>query len=929
MRRATVFYSLLYLIFSTSILWSQMDNKKRSKPAANTYKIGSWAKYYLLSAIEKAPLPVDNIIITIGPEEKVKDNRFYWWELKVSKTGDEYFHIRILSEKIPLISKDAPGKIKRYLLKEKGNKPIEYIDLATNEALLPKFGFVSELLPQPMHYTYFDKGWAQTGSYLGHVISFAEAGNEGTWLEWEQPMEIKLNPQLIIYMHGLVRDKEGRYIYEGDYTYIPLTEEEINELISLGLNCLSVDDEYEEMIYQKPVFYYKRFKEKSKIKYPEILYRSNYLGPVPFIDEPGIRLVGDVTNINRIRRPEDGGWLLAQRLFKIWNRPHRTEWSPDLLRYQLQDIDVNVGTLSLKDEDIPIWETVVESSFYQLQYGASGVIHEGRYRLENYITQCEKILGTRLQLTVKELLLLHFAFMRGAARAFNKNWGVAIYGQCDPEIADDAITLAYDLGARYIWFWTYDHQHHLPHFMKLKLLKILQEHIANHPRKDIKELLNQPRTVIVSPYGYNFILGEHLWTSPFLYINYNNSAGVPHRKIEAIVLGEAIACARKNEEFDFAIDVGQEFCGYSRVIKVGKDGKREVFVNGVKVVPSEIVIRPTVEIYKHRPDNNFKIGKVEVKIPYVEDIQIDGDLKEWENANWIVLNKNTQYVRCKDDWKGEDDLSASIALARNEKYLFIAAKVKDDEFFQDKTEWEIWRGDSIQVAIDPLLDRSREYYNFDDVEFGFALTPKGPQVFMWKRYRYAEPCVLTSAKIAIKRQSANEMVYEVSIPWVDLFPQPYSFLDYFGISVLVNDNDGDGRRGYLELTPGIGKIKDPSSFAYAEVGAVPEDKIIDDLDIALHTTCQAVNYGENWELIGNGVCKKKSFIHIEVKGYSSDKIIRSICNFELPPGKHYFKIIFPAESLPGGIFEGQLVFTTTGNKKIYETDFITYIFRNK
>jgi hypothetical protein len=38
-------------------------------------------------------------------------------------------------------------------------------------------------------------------------------------------------------------------------------------------------------------------------------------------------------------------------------------------------------------------------------------------------------------------------------------------------------------------------------------------------------------------------------------------------------------------------------------------------------------------------------------------------------------------------------------------------------------------------------------------------------------------------------------------------------------SILVNDNDGEGRDGWIELTPGIGEMKTPGSFAWLVEGA--------------------------------------------------------------------------------------------------------------
>ena len=344
-------------------------------------------------------------------------------------------------------------------------------------------------------------------------------------------------------------------------------------MIDLGMNSFDVGDETEERVYRRPVFYYKGFGPDTKLKYPEILYRSNFRGTVPFIDEPESRILADRRDLDRTVQPEQGGYTLAKRLEEIWNRPLPNERRRSVLREQLRAKGVNLGTLALDDNDHPIWVNIPETSFYQLQGGAAGVVQEGRYQLGRYIEQCKELLGKRVELTPREMLLMNYAFMRGAARAFGKSWGVSIYGQCDPKIAPEAITLAYDMGARYIWFWSYDHQHHLPHFMKLKLLKHLAEHKAKHPRGSIEKLLNAPRTAIVWPYGYGYKVGSgSLWDS-FMFIEKNNDAGVPYGKVESAGVAAGIACAKAGEDFDFTVDIGQSFKGYNRVIKIGLDGR--------------------------------------------------------------------------------------------------------------------------------------------------------------------------------------------------------------------------------------------------------------------------------------------------------------------------------------------------------------------
>ncbi len=57
-------------------------------------------------------------------------------------------------------------------------------------------------------------------------------------------------------------------------------------MIDAGMNCLRVDPEQAEWVKNLNVFYW-GVGGKS-VSYPECLYRSNYLGPRLFFDEPAV-----------------------------------------------------------------------------------------------------------------------------------------------------------------------------------------------------------------------------------------------------------------------------------------------------------------------------------------------------------------------------------------------------------------------------------------------------------------------------------------------------------------------------------------------------------------------------------------------------------------------------------------------------------------
>ena len=60
----------------------------------------------------------------------------------------------------------------------------------------------------------------------------------------------------------------------------------------------------------------------------------------------------------------------------------------------------------------------------------------------------------------------------------------------------------------------------------------------------------------------------------------------------------------------------------------------------------------------------------------------------------------------------------------------------------------------------------------------------------------------------------------MSVPWSEVIPpntKAPEVGDLFGFSMLVNDNDGTGRRGWMEYASGIGSYKDSSQFTYIEL----------------------------------------------------------------------------------------------------------------
>ena len=58
----------------------------------------------------------------------------------------------------------------------------------------------------------------------------------------------------------------------------------------------------------------------------------------------------------------------------------------------------------------------------------------------------------------------------------------------------------------------------------------------------------------------------------------------------------------------------------------------------------------------------------------------------------------------------------------------------------------------------------------------------------------------------------NKIIYEAAFPVGIFLPMKLTEGTVFGFNFIHNDNDGSGREGWLELTPGIGWGKNPYHY---------------------------------------------------------------------------------------------------------------------
>ena len=160
-------------------------------------------------------------------------------------------------------------------------------------------------------------------------------------------------------------------------------------------------------------------------------------------------------------------------------------------------------------------------------------------------------------------------------------------------------------------------------------------------------------------------------------------------------------------------------------------------------------------------------------------------------------------IRIKDQpWNNRADLDAGFRLSYAPEALKLELEVEDDRHHADFAAPDLWKGDSVQIGIQPgmpktLAERAKFF------EFTVALTPKGAAAT-----RGSRPSKIPAEVI----RSGTRTLYRITLPAAELGVKEFRAGDRLRLSLVVNDNDGAGRKGFLHWGDGLGVNKNPEEF---------------------------------------------------------------------------------------------------------------------
>lgn len=196
--------------------------------------------------------------------------------------------------------------------------------------------------------------------------------------------------------------------------------------------------------------------------------------------------------------------------------------------------------------------------------------------------------------------------------------------------------------------------------------------------------------------------------------------------------------------------------------------------------------------------------------------KIDGRLDEgeWPSTYMIKMNEKSgnPIDICGVPYSGDDDMSADIYMCFDNKNLYFAARVRDDIHLEDKLK-RLWAGDSFQFNV--ALERSSTAAY---TELGLALVDGVPTISRTSGLIAMGIGEMFPNELQIVRNEAEkETIYELSIPFTEIYPPTFDIRDFstISVSILLNDRDNPdtaNRDKMFEYGGGVGPTKNPSLY---------------------------------------------------------------------------------------------------------------------
>lgn len=584
-----------FLLYAPSSFAAQQIGSDTATSKGVIGQPGQVALYrYAGGAVPRSSV-VTSFTLKLGPIETTATGKAQWICLSATKSNGEKFQVFLLSAGYPPTNLQAAREaVKRYVLQEGSSQAREYRNTVTGAAVLPAVGGWNYLLPRADRATGAGTSpFAEQVNYLGHRYIRQSLHGGAPIAPPADARTTSLQPDVLIGPASDKREKDETRRYDNsDYQYVPFTQDDYRAMAQAGINCVNVDAEQKQWARDLGLYYWGG--GSAVVKFPESLYDSQYLGPTMFLDEPA---VGTRDFVLRPRLDKDAAFrqsITPQAAMAAYRRHYAESMksaSSQLMRLLAARPDVDLGDMHFAQQNLFSWETMVANSAYELS--------QDPHVPEAFVFEPAGSIGTRRTLPEMDMTYgvqirpddplaftdIIFGFLRGAARATNKSWGISIYGQVQQEDSPWWLTHAYDLGATRFFFWDNARLATVPFHEILTLAHHLRVYADTHPRRNVSELNRAAEVAILLPPGYNLghvYMGRGpLWGLHELNLERANRDDVKYRTVMHNFFTEIERAEKLGENFDLLWDLpGIDLDGYREAVHIREDGKVQVVSEG-------------------------------------------------------------------------------------------------------------------------------------------------------------------------------------------------------------------------------------------------------------------------------------------------------------------------------------------------------------
>ena len=273
--------------------------------------------------------------------------------------------------------------------------------------------------------------------------------------------------------------------------------------------------------------------------------------------------------------------------------------------------------------------------------------------------------------------------------------------------------------------------------------------------------------------------------------------------------GETVYYSFNIDSFDRALY--NEYCFTMRVMNE----------EGNEVAMKQKMLDFRIMVYD---ENNYSVSDFE------------GDITGWEDAYPIYIEapENPDDI---NSWKGQNR-SMKVLSKWNKDNLYFMVDVYDAVHNNSFTGVDMWQGDSVQIAIDTLIDglapNTTTGFREDDYEFGFALTPIGLETYVYYGPGIKAGQIEAQMVKVIRNDELGLTRYLINVPGSYVSSINLNSGTCFGFNIAANDADILLREGYSQYTSGICDRKDTSAFKVFKLTDGDEDVYEEDANAGFY-----------------------------------------------------------------------------------------------